>query len=96
MDPPVHENPIYPDVDAEGMGSILERIMACPNIASKEWWFCQYDHEVIAQSVIKPFCGVNHDAPGDAAVIAPLHGETRGAVVSCGIVLVILTSMPMP
>tara|TARA_B100000405_G_scaffold21488_1_gene16142 strand:+ start:206 stop:3235 length:3030 start_codon:yes stop_codon:yes gene_type:complete len=84
--PPVHENPIYPDVDAEGMGSMLERIMARPNIASKEWWVRQYDHEVIAQSVIKPFCGVNHDAPGDAAVIAPLHGETRGAVVSCGIV----------
>ena len=29
---------------------------------------------------------MNHDAPGDAAVIAPLHGDTRGAVISCGIV----------
>ncbi|MEC7435651.1 MAG: AIR synthase-related protein, partial [Candidatus Thermoplasmatota archaeon] len=38
------------------------------------------------QSVIKPFGGVNHDAPGDAAVIAPIPGETRGAVISCGIV----------
>ena len=84
--PPSHDEPNFPDADDKEMGQILSRILARPNVASKEWWVRQYDHEVIAQSVIKPFCGVNHDAPGDAAVIAPLHGETRGAVVSCGIV----------
>jgi len=84
--PPHHKNPIYPKADAKEMGKILTRLLARPNIASKEWWVRQYDHEVIAQSVIKPFCGVNHDAPGDAAVIAPLHGTTRGAVISNGIV----------
>lgn len=83
---PIHEEPAYPETDAKGMGNILGRILARPNVASKEWWVRQYDHEVIGQSVIKPFCGVNHDAPGDAAVIAPIQGETRGAVVSCGIV----------
>ena len=84
--PPEHTEPNYPDTTATEMGQILGRILARPNVASKEWWVRQYDHEVIAQSVIKPFCGVNHDAPGDAAVIAPLHGDTSGAVVSCGIV----------
>jgi len=84
--PPVHDDPKFPNADEKEMGNILKRILARPNVASKEWWVRQYDHEVIAQSVIKPFCGVNHDAPGDAAVIAPLHGDTRGAVVSCGIV----------
>ena len=84
--PPVHDEPKFPNADEKEMGNILKRILARPNVASKEWWVRQYDHEVIAQSVIKPFCGVNHDAPGDAAVIAPLHGDTRGAVVSCGIV----------
>ncbi|MEE3083419.1 MAG: phosphoribosylformylglycinamidine synthase subunit PurL [Candidatus Thermoplasmatota archaeon] len=84
--PPHHENPNYPEADEKEMGKILTRLIGRPNIASKEWWVRQYDHEVIAQSVIKPFCGVNHDAPGDAAVIAPLHGETRGAVISNGIV----------
>ena len=83
---PTHEEPNYPSANETEMGNILQRVMARPNVASKEWWVRQYDHEVIAQSVIKPFCGVNHDAPGDAAVIAPLHGDTRGAVVSCGIV----------
>ena len=85
--PPSHKPIIYPEeCGPEEMGSILSRLMAQPNIASKEWWVRSYDHEVIAQSVIKPFGGVNHDAPGDAAVIAPIHGDTRGAVISCGIV----------
>ncbi|MED5486535.1 MAG: AIR synthase-related protein [Candidatus Thermoplasmatota archaeon] len=84
--PPINEEPNYPKSNPKQMGQILSRLLARPNIASKEWWVRQYDHEVIAQSVIKPFCGVNHDAPGDAAVIAPIMGNTRGAVISCGIV----------
>ena len=84
--PPVNEEPVYPQTNASDMGGILSRLLARPNIASKEWWVRSYDHEVIAQTVIKPFCGVNHDAPGDAAVIAPIHGETQGAVISCGII----------
>ncbi len=84
--PPVHEPIVFPDVGASGRGELLEMLMARPNVASKEWWVRSYDHEVIAQSVIKPFCGVNHDAPGDAAVIAPIQGQTQGAVISNGIV----------
>ncbi|MBK64480.1 MAG: phosphoribosylformylglycinamidine synthase [Euryarchaeota archaeon] len=82
-----HHNPIlFPEADAIEMGQILSRLMARPNVASKEWWVRSYDHEVIAQSVIKPFCGINYDAPGDAAVIAPIQGNTQGAVISNGIV----------
>jgi phosphoribosylformylglycinamidine synthase len=77
---------VFPELSVEKMGDLLARLLARPNIASKEWWVRSYDHEVIAQTVIKPFCGVNHDAPGDAAVIAPIHGETQGAVISCGII----------
>ena len=81
--PPTHAEVIFPEVTQ--MGKVLSRLIARPNIASKEWWVRSYDHEVIAQSVIKPFCGVNHDAPGDAAVIAPIQGQTQGAVISNGI-----------
>lgn len=84
--PPEHDPIIFPDTDASGRGELLEMLMARPNVASKEWWVRSYDHEVIAQSVIKPFCGVNHDTPGDAAVIAPIQGQTQGAVISNGIV----------
>tara|TARA_B100001175_G_scaffold224940_1_gene191721 strand:+ start:411 stop:3248 length:2838 start_codon:yes stop_codon:yes gene_type:complete len=84
--PPEHEPISFPNTDAQDMGKLLTMMMARPNVASKEWWVRSYDHEVIAQSVIKPFCGVNHDAPGDAAVIAPIQGQTQGAVISNGIV----------
>ncbi|MBR41402.1 MAG: phosphoribosylformylglycinamidine synthase [Euryarchaeota archaeon] len=84
-EPPMHEEMEPPEANADGMGNILRRLMARPNIASKEFWVRSYDHEVIAQTVIKPFCGIDHDAPGDAAVIAPIHGGTQGAVISNGI-----------
>ena len=74
-----------PDSESADLGDVLCKLISRPNVASKEWWVRSYDHEVIAQSVIKPFCGVNHDAPGDAAVIAPIHGETQGLVISNGI-----------
>ena len=83
---PVNEEAIFPQINHIGMGALLTKLLARPNIASKEWLVRQYDHEVIGQTVIKPFCGINHDAPGDAAVIAPIQGDTRGAVVSCGII----------
>ncbi|MEC7179280.1 MAG: AIR synthase related protein, partial [Candidatus Thermoplasmatota archaeon] len=40
---------------------------------------------VIAQTAIKPFVGPNRDGPGDAAVIAPIHGNSKGLVISCGL-----------
>ena len=83
--PPVHLPVETPDLDQFEMATILGRLLARPNVASKEWWVRSYDHEVIAQSVIKPFVGANQDAPGDAAVIAPLQGGTQGLVVSNGI-----------
>jgi phosphoribosylformylglycinamidine synthase II len=64
---------------------LLLRMLARPNIASKETWVRQYDHEVIAQTAVKPFVGVERDGPGDAGLIAPIHGKTHGLVISCGI-----------
>ncbi|MBT7987105.1 MAG: phosphoribosylformylglycinamidine synthase [Euryarchaeota archaeon] len=65
--------------------TILTDLLARPNIASKESWVRQYDHEVIAQTAVKPFVGVKRDGPADAGVIAPIHGNPKGLVVSCGI-----------
>lgn len=64
---------------------LLQGMLQRPNIASKETWVRQYDHEVIAQTAIKPFVGVERDGPGDAGVIAPIHGDPHGLVISCGI-----------
>ncbi|DAC23470.1 MAG TPA: phosphoribosylformylglycinamidine synthase, partial [Candidatus Poseidoniales archaeon] len=81
--PPV-QDPFVPPVNADH-AALLEGMLQRPNIASKETWVRQYDHEVIAQTAIKPFVGVERDGPGDAGVIAPIHGDPHGLVISCGI-----------
>ena len=82
--PPDHPAFVPPE-DADH-NALLLRLLARPNVASKEDWVRQYDHEVIAQTAVKPFVGVERDGPADAAVIAPLHGSSRGLVISNGIV----------
>jgi phosphoribosylformylglycinamidine synthase len=67
------------------LGDLLRRVLARPNVASKEWVIRQYDHEVQAGSIIKPLVGVAHDGPGDAAVVAPHPGKDRGVAVACGL-----------
>jgi phosphoribosylformylglycinamidine synthase II len=68
----------------EDYTSDLLRILASPNVASKESIIRQYDHEVQGGSVIKPLVGVANDGPGDAAVIRPVLSSRRGFVISNG------------
>ncbi len=58
----------------DDLSEILIQLMASENIASKEWVYRQYDHEVGDRSVVK--CG-----EGDAAVLRIL-GEDKGIAVS--------------
>jgi phosphoribosylformylglycinamidine synthase II len=62
----------------------LLKILASPNVASKEWIVRQYDHEVQGGSAVKAFVGVANDGPSDAAVIRPVLGSRRGVVIACG------------
>jgi phosphoribosylformylglycinamidine synthase II len=55
------------------------------DVCSKEWIVRQYDHEVQARTVVKPLVGSCDDGPGDAAVVLPVRGSTRGLAVGCGI-----------
>jgi len=87
--PPQHLPPTFPEYSTpeegvRGRGELLKSLLSQPNIASKEYWVRQYDHEVIAQTTIKPFVGKDADAPGDAAVFTPIIGSKHGVVVSCG------------
>jgi phosphoribosylformylglycinamidine synthase len=63
----------------------LLKILAAPNVCSKEWIIRQYDHEVQGGSVLKPLVGVLDDGPGDAAVVMPVLGSWAGLAVGCGI-----------
>lgn len=69
----------------EDLTGVLERILAAPNVCSKEWVIRQYDHEVQGGSVLKPLVGVNEDGPGDACIVRPRLDSMRGVAVSCGI-----------
>lgn len=71
------------------LSSIREKalkLLGSPNIRSHEKWVRQYDHEVKAATVLKPFSP--EGAPSDAGVIAMAPhggGEKNGIVVSSGL-----------
>ncbi len=64
----------------------LLRMLAHPDVASKEAVIRRYDHEVQGGTVVKPLVGVQNDGPSDAAVIKPLATRGwRGLALGCGI-----------
>jgi len=83
-----YEIPAVTVIDLEGKAASLEQdleaILGSLNVASKEWVVRQYDHEVQAGSVVKPMVGIQNDGPGDAAVVKPVLGSSKGLTVSCG------------
>jgi len=62
---------------------VLLKILASPNIASKESVVRTYDHEVQGRTVVKPLHG-GYSGPNDATVLKPLPDSWRGIVISCG------------
>jgi phosphoribosylformylglycinamidine synthase len=60
----------------------IKRLIAHPNIASKEAVIRIYDHEVQGGTCVKPLTGPAHNGPSDACVLKPI--QTPG---STGIVL---------
>jgi len=65
------------------LGAVLLRVLAAPNVASKEYVIRQYDHEVRASTVVKPMQGIVGKAThGDAAVIRPLADSWRALAIA--------------
>ena len=85
----VWQAPELPAVDAgrppPPAQEVLPRLLADPNVASKEPLVRQYDHEVQALTVGKPFVGCRMDGPGDGAVLRPRADSTRAVTVTHGI-----------
>jgi len=79
--PPRTVDPEFPR--PADLGETLKRLLASPNIASKEEVIRSYDHEVKGCTVVKPLQGWNA-GPNDAAVLKPLEGSWRGVSISCG------------
>jgi phosphoribosylformylglycinamidine synthase II len=73
-DRPWTPTPPRPVVDADAVpaiaaGAALQRLLGCPDLASRRWIWEQYDHLVRGQTVIRP--------GGDASVVR-LPGGTKG------------------
>jgi phosphoribosylformylglycinamidine synthase subunit PurSL len=81
---PVAECPLETPDRRDFTGDLIELLQHW-DVCSKEWIVRQYDHEVQARTVVKPLVGAYDDGPGDAAVILPVRGSTRGLAVGCGI-----------
>lgn len=59
------------------------RLLSSPNICNKDWVIRQYDHEVRANTVIKPLQGkLGHWSHGDAAVLKPVEDSFRGLAIA--------------
>jgi phosphoribosylformylglycinamidine synthase len=62
LSPRLSKRPLYLDALAEipepaipeDLGQILADLLSSPNIASKEWIYRQYDHEVGIRTIVKP------------------------------------------
>jgi len=67
------------------LGEILHRILAAPNVCSKEWVIRQYDHEVQGGSVLKPLVGVVNDGPADACITRPRLESHRAVILANGL-----------
>ena len=74
-----------PDYNGVDYTADLLAILGTWDVCSKEWIVRQYDHEVQARTVVKPLVGVLDDGPGDASVVLPVRGSTRGLAIACGI-----------
>ena len=84
-DPPQHPEPELGQIGSPPLTEDLCRILASPNVASKEWVIRQYDHEVQGGLVLKPLVGRENDGPGDACITMPVLGSRKGVIVANGI-----------
>ena len=81
------DEPEHPlTTQGDDLSQALLRILAHPNVRSKEDVVRRYDHEVQGGTLVKPFVGAQDDGPSDAAVLRPLEtaAEWIGLAVGCG------------
>jgi len=80
---PVFDEPPHEPID--DWNALAKRIMAHPNVCSKEPIVRMYDHGVQGTNVLPPFVGPEYNGPTDALVLRPLLGKPYGLVISHGL-----------
>ncbi len=89
---PVYERPREIKIKEKGeplieepkdYNEVLKRLLASPNVVSRESVIRQYDHEVRASTVLKPMQGIiGKETHGDATVIKPLEESYKGLAIT--------------
>ncbi len=72
--------PVYGTIE-----EAAELVMHDPDVRVKDWIIRQYDHEVQAQTMIKPLSGKDGYGVSDAAVIVPIESSGKCIVMGNGI-----------
>jgi phosphoribosylformylglycinamidine (FGAM) synthase-like enzyme len=83
------KRPMHAEPDVSQLtdyGEILCRLLASPDICSKEGVIRRYDHEVKGRTVVKPLMGPKGQAPQDAAVMRLSYDSYEGIAISNGII----------
>jgi len=84
----VYEKPVLVETEPELLSDltpVLHKILAAPNVCSKEWVIRQYDHEVQGGSVVKPLVGVDQQGPSDASVTRPRMDSYKAVILANGL-----------
>ena len=80
------KNPLIKEIEANFEMPDLEemflKILASPNVASREWVIRQYDHEVKGGTILKPLHGFPYSSHADAAIIKPLRESFKGLAIT--------------
>jgi phosphoribosylformylglycinamidine synthase len=82
---PVREDgELHPPV--KEAGATLLRLLASPNLCSRDPVVRRYDHEVRAATLLKPLQGrIGREAHGDAVVLKPRPDSFRGLALAVGV-----------
>jgi phosphoribosylformylglycinamidine synthase II/phosphoribosylformylglycinamidine synthase I len=81
----VQNEPLEKAVTDDSYTDVLHKLLAHPNIRSKESIIRTYDHEIKGGTVIKPLVGAASHGPSDASVLAPNPNSSKGVSLSNGI-----------
>lgn len=76
------------EIPSDDIMKNLKKLLSEPNITSKREWVKQYDHEVKAATITKPFGGDTQKGPNNSGVVwlHPFGGSIENAIsIGCGI-----------
>lgn len=65
--------------------SIIKKVIAHPNVASKEPIVRMYDHNVQGTTTLFPFSGADLDAPNDGVAVKPILSKPYGVITTHGL-----------